>query len=89
MGQKTLSKLGSKDMQGYNVLMVYNQSMNQLLMCKRLKDPYEGLSNLVGGKIESGESGSEAAYREFSMHWIDLMIRTGRNVEYGLHRKNC
>ena len=51
-------------MQGYNVLMVYNNNMDQLLMCKRLKDPYKGLSNLVGGKIETGESGIEAAYRE-------------------------
>lgn len=33
-------------------------------MCKRLKNPYKGLSNLVGGKIEDGESGIDAAYRE-------------------------
>jgi 8-oxo-dGTP diphosphatase len=53
-------------MQGYNVLMVYNKDMTQLLMCKRLKNPYKGLNNLIGGKIESGESGIEAAYRELS-----------------------
>ncbi|MFD3272359.1 NUDIX hydrolase [Paenibacillus dendritiformis] len=51
-------------MQGYNVLMIYNKDMDRLLMCKRLKDPYKGLSNLVGGKIEHGETGMEAAYRE-------------------------
>lgn len=51
-------------MQGYNVLMVYNTEMDKLLMCERLKDPYKGLSNLVGGKIEIGETGIEAAYRE-------------------------
>ncbi|MFD0871902.1 mutator mutT protein [Chlamydia abortus] len=51
-------------MQGYNVLMVYSKDMDRLLMCKRLKDPYKGLSNLVGGKIENGESGLDAAYRE-------------------------
>ncbi|MGD7023046.1 NUDIX hydrolase [Rossellomorea vietnamensis] len=51
-------------MQGYNVLMIYNKDMNQLLMCKRLKNPYKGLINLVGGKIEFGESGIESAYRE-------------------------
>nr|WP_249312981.1 NUDIX hydrolase [Lederbergia citrea] len=44
--------------------MIYNKDMNQLLMCKRLRDPYKGLSNLVGGKIEVGESGIESAYRE-------------------------
>jgi 8-oxo-dGTP diphosphatase len=51
-------------MQGYNVLMVYNTTMDQLLLCKRRKNPYKGLSNLVGGKIESGETGQAAAYRE-------------------------
>lgn len=51
-------------MQGYNVLMIYNKDMDRLLMCKRLKDPYKGLSNLVGGKIERGEAGMGAAYRE-------------------------
>ena len=51
-------------MQGYNVLMVYNKEMDQLLMCKRLKNPYKGLNNLIGGKIEDNETGMEAAYRE-------------------------
>ncbi|MEC0373335.1 NUDIX hydrolase [Paenibacillus chibensis] len=51
-------------MQRYNVLMIYNTEMDQILMCRRLKDPYKGLSNLVGGKIEEGEVGLEAAYRE-------------------------
>jgi 8-oxo-dGTP diphosphatase len=51
-------------MQGYNVIMIYNKNMDQLLMCKRLNNPYKGLSNLVGGKIENDEVGIEAAYRE-------------------------
>jgi 8-oxo-dGTP diphosphatase len=51
-------------MQGYNVLMIYNKEMDRLLMCKRLKDPYKGLRNLIGGKIEPGEEGLAAAYRE-------------------------
>ena len=33
-------------------------------MCKRHKEPYTGLYNLVGDKIESGEDGLTAAYRE-------------------------
>ncbi|WP_317979007.1 NUDIX hydrolase [Paenibacillus glycanilyticus] len=53
-------------MQGYNVLMVYSRDMDKLLMCRRLKDPYKGLSNLVGGKIEPGETGVDAAYRELA-----------------------
>jgi len=53
-------------MQGYNVLMIFSPDMNRLLMCKRRKEPYKGLSNFVGGKIERGESGIEAAYRKLA-----------------------
>lgn len=51
-------------MQGYNVIIVYNADKTKLLMCKRKKDPYKGLNNLVGGKIEPDETGINAAYRE-------------------------
>lgn len=51
-------------MQGYNLIMVYNEKADKLLMCKRNKDPYKGLYNLVGGKIDSGEDGYSSAYRE-------------------------
>ena len=51
-------------MQGYNLIVVYNEKMNNILMCKRTKNPYKGLSNFVGGKIELNEDGYEAAYRE-------------------------
>ena len=51
-------------MQGYNVIVVFNKDMNRMLMCRRTKEPYKGLSNFVGGKIETGEDGYAAAYRE-------------------------
>jgi 8-oxo-dGTP diphosphatase len=51
-------------MQGYNCIMVYNKDNTKLLFCKRTKDPYNGLYNLNGGKIEEGESSINAAYRE-------------------------
>ncbi len=51
-------------MQGYNVIVVYNQTEDRLLLCRRRRDPYKGLSNFVGGKIEPGEDGMAAAYRE-------------------------
>lgn len=51
-------------MQGYNVIIVFNCDKSRLLMCKRKKNPYKGLSNFVGGKIESNENGEAAAYRE-------------------------
>ena len=52
-------------MQGYNCIMVYkDEQRKELLFCKRKKDPYKGKFNLVGGKIEPGENGFDAAYRE-------------------------
>ncbi len=49
-------------MQGYNCIMIY--CGKELLFCKRTKNPYLGKYNLVGGKIEPGEDGFAAAYRE-------------------------
>lgn len=51
-------------MQGYNLIVVYNKAADRLLMCRRSHDPYKGMSNFVGGKIEPGEDGLAAAYRE-------------------------
>lgn len=43
-------------MQAYNAIVVYNEAGDRLLMCKKVKNPYKGLYNLVGGKIEAGET---------------------------------
>lgn len=51
-------------MQGYNLIVVYNESFDRILMCRRRKNPFKGLANFVGGKIEAGEDGLHAAYRE-------------------------
>lgn len=51
-------------MQGYNLIVVFHPTENTILMCKRRKEPYLGLSNFVGGKIEKNEEGLDAAYRE-------------------------
>lgn len=51
-------------MQGYNLIAVFDDTSRKILMCRRKKDPYKGLSNFVGGKIEQGEDGLSAAYRE-------------------------
>lgn len=48
----------------FNVIAVFDSNCKHILMCKRRKNPYKGLYNLVGGKIESGEDGLSAAYRE-------------------------
>lgn len=51
-------------MEACNVIAVYDNSCEKLLMCKRRKEPYKGLLNLVGGKIQPNEEGLDAAYRE-------------------------
>ena len=51
-------------MQGLNVIWVFNPTTDKVLMCIRRKEPYKGLYNLVGGKIENGEDSLTAAYRE-------------------------
>ena len=58
-------------MKGYNVIVVFNKEADRMLMCKRVKNPYKGLSNFVGGKIEAGEDGMSAAYREL---WEETSI---------------
>jgi len=58
-------------MQGYNLLAVYNEDGSRLLLCRRKKEPYRGLLNLTGGKIEPGENGLDAAYREL---WEETSI---------------
>lgn len=47
-----------------NIIVLYNKNEDKLLMCLRSKDPYKGLYNLVGGKIDEGEEGVIGAYRE-------------------------
>lgn len=51
-------------MQGYNCIMIYSPDREKILFCKRTTNPYQGKYNLVGGKIEDGEEGFHAAYRE-------------------------
>jgi 8-oxo-dGTP diphosphatase len=48
----------------YNLNIVYNPERDKVLMCLRANEPYLGLYNLPGGKVEPGESGLDAAYRE-------------------------
>ncbi|BCN28851.1 NUDIX hydrolase [Anaeromicropila herbilytica] len=51
-------------MKNYNCIIILNQQKDRILFCKRACDPYLGLYNFVGGKIEEGEQSLDAAYRE-------------------------
>ncbi len=78
-------------MQGYNLIVVYNNKEDKILMCRRKKNPYMGMSNFVGGKIESQEASSDAAYRELheetSISKDDITLTHFMDMKYYL--ENC
>ena len=51
-------------MKKMNVIVVFDEKFENTLMCKRTKEPYMGMYNLVGGKIEKENDGLNEAYRE-------------------------
>jgi len=51
-------------MKKMNVIVVFDKNLEKTLMCKRTKEPYIGMYNLVGGKIEKENEGLNEAYRE-------------------------
>lgn len=51
-------------MEKCNCIVVFNIDKDKILFCKRVKNPYKGLYNFVGGKIEAAENSINAAYRE-------------------------
>ena len=53
-------------MKKMNVIVIFDKNLDKTLMCKRTKEPYMGMYNLVGGKIEKEDDGLNEAYRELS-----------------------
>jgi len=78
-------------MQGYNVVAVFSPDKKTVLMCRRVKEPYKGLFNMVGGKIEPGETGEHAAYRElFEETGIDEKhIRLTHLMDFSYPLSDC
>lgn len=78
-------------MQGYNCILVFSQDNKRLLFCKRMKEPYRGLYNLVGGKIDKNENGYEAAYRElWEETGIDrCKIKLQHMMDFTYYNHNC
>ena len=78
-------------MQGYNAIVVFNEDADKMLMCKRRKNPYKGLSNFVGGKIEENEDGLDAAYRELEEETAitkkDIIL--SHLMDFTYHFGNC
>ena len=82
--------VGGFDMQGLNVIWVFSPDCDKVLMCKRHKEPYKGLYNLVGWKIEPNEKGVTAAYREFAEETgiTDITLRYLMDFTYYSHDYN-
>ena len=72
-------------MRKLNLVVVFNNNLDKALFCIRAKEPYKGLYNFVGGKVEKDETNDEAAYRELfeetgiSRNDIELDHCTGLN----------
>lgn len=75
-------------MKKLNVIIVYNKKEEKILMCKREKEPYKGMFNLVGGKVENGEEELHAAYRELEEETgitkSDIKLTNIMNLDYEL-----
>lgn len=75
-------------MKKFNVIVVYNNLEDKILMCKREKDPYKGKFNLVGGKVEFKEDELNAAYRELQEETgitkNDIKLTNIMNLQYNM-----
>jgi hydrolase, NUDIX family len=73
-------------MKKYNVIVIFNKEINKTLMCKRTKEPYIGMYNFVGGKIEKENDGLNEAYRELveetNISKNDVELKHFMNIEY-------
>ena len=76
---------------GYNAIVVFNKETDKMLMCKRRHNPYKGLSNFVGGKIEENENGLDAAYRELEEETTITKndITLSHLMDFTYHIGNC
>ena len=78
-------------MKKMNVIVVFDKDMTKTLMCKRTKEPYKGMYNLVGGKIEKENDGLNEAYRELfeetNISKEDINLTYFMNITYGKWNK--
>ncbi len=78
-------------MKKYNVIVIFSKDMKRTLMCKRTKNPYKGMLNLVGGKIEKDNDGLNEAYRELkeetNIDNTDIKLTHFMNIEYIVYDK--
>ena len=79
-------------MRKLNLIVVFNQNLEKALFCIRTKEPYKGLYNFVGGKVEEGESKENAAYRELfeetGITHKDIELDYFMNINYFKYENN-
>lgn len=79
-------------MKKYNVIVVFDKEFKKTLICKRAKEPYQGMHNLVGGKIEKDNDGLNEAYRELveetGITDKDISLVHFMNFEYTIFNKS-
>ena len=75
----------------YNCTVIFNKTRDSVLFCKRIKDPYKGLYNFVGGKVEPGEESEDAAYRELEEETgiTKQQIRLYRLMDIRYYYQDC
>lgn len=78
-------------MKKYNIIVIFNKDLTKTLMCKRTKEPYKDMYNLVGGKIEKENDGLSEAYRELyeetNISNEDITLKHFMNIEYVVFNK--
>lgn len=78
-------------MKKYNVIVVFDKDFSKTLMCQRSKEPYKGMFNLAGGKIEKNDDALNEAYRELNeetnINKDDISLIHFMNIEYTTFNK--
>ena len=57
-------------MRKLNLIVVFSTNLDKVLFCIRAKEPYKGLYNFVGGKVENGETKDDAAYKAMGNSYV-------------------
>jgi len=79
-------------MRKLNLIVIFNESLDEVLFCIRAKEPYKGLYNFVGGQVEEGETDNEAAYRELfeetGISSMDIELEHFMDLNYYKYENN-
>lgn len=62
-------------MKKMNVIVIFDKDLKKTLICKRTKELYMGMYNLVGGKIEKeNDSLNEAYHRRTKNRYVKRFL---------------